>query len=70
MLLDKMARVIVGIFIALAMSHLVHQASYRVTQMQRHWLVPAMLYIFLNPRISLVQRVAFGSSCQIDHCFS
>ena len=69
MLLDKMIGIIVGIFIAPPMSHLTHQTSYRVTQVEWHRLISAMLDVLLNPRVSLVQRVAFGRGCQVDHRF-
>ena len=66
MLLDKMVRIIMSIFIALPMSHLTHQVSYRVTQVEWHRLISAMLDVLLNPGVSLVQRVAFRSNGQIN----
>ena len=68
-MLDEMVGVIMGIFITPPMSHPTHQVSYRVTQVEWHGLISAMLYILLNSGISLVQRIAFGRGCQIDHRF-
>ena len=65
-MLDKMVRIIVGIFIAPAISRLTHQAGYRVTQVEWHRLISAMLDVLLNPGVSLVQRVAFRSNGQIN----
>ena len=48
-MLDKMARVIVCEFVAATISLLTHEAGYRVTQVMRHRLISALLYILLDP---------------------
>ena len=70
MLPDEMAGMIMGIFIAPAVSHLAHETGYRVTQVEGHRLISALSYILLDPGVSLVQRIAFGGSRQINHGLS
>ena len=67
---DEMVRVVVGILVAPPVSHLTHQACYRVAQVKGHGLISALLHILLDSGISLVQGVTLSSSSQINHGLS
>ena len=59
-LTDKVARIIVGLFVATAVTHLLHQFGGRIAQMQRHRHV-SRLFNILQRRIDChICRIAFG----------
>ena len=56
-LLDKMTREIVSIFIVIAVAKLFHQLCGSVAQVQRHWKIAGLVYIgksHVNSKISTV----------------
>ena len=66
LLIDKMSLKIMGIFVILAISQLVHQFGRSIAQMQRHGQVSRLLHHLQGRVDGIVGRIAFRACRQID----
>jgi ATP phosphoribosyltransferase-like protein len=60
LLFHKVSRVIMGVFIAFAVSYISHQVGNRVAQVERDGVISSLLHVLLDSGVGCIQGIALG----------